>query len=85
MSNTSHNYAYNQMGFTFKRAVDQSISKNILQRGDNLQYPMTYILNQSEAMITRCIWSHIPLLWFISSDICRVPNAFPESNSMIFP
>ncbi len=26
-------------------------------------YPMTHILRESEATITRCIWSHIPLLW----------------------
>ncbi len=31
---------------------------------NNLYYPMTHILRESEATITRCIWSHIPLLWF---------------------
>ena len=32
-------------------------------------YPMTHILSESEATITRCIWSHIPVLWFTSSGI----------------
>ncbi len=34
-------------------------------------YPMTYIFSDSEATITRGIWSHIPLPWFTGRGIWK--------------
>ncbi len=41
----------------------QDCMKYPWHKGSNESYPMTSILSESEATITRGIWSHIPLPW----------------------